>query len=475
MCTLLLLTGSFFALAWNLVPASLYDYDESDYMHAARFGWFANAFDSPSQSLPDFLISGWRQFRDPLPRTEISALARQGDDLNFYRHRHGPVHSYWLLLTSTFADNEQSMRRVSLAVAPLGAALLALTFLATYPPAVGAAAAVLGAAFFLLSPVTFPIVELAPHVWFATFCGVSLILLSRAVQDGNRFAWYASVSFTALAFCTLEVAFVPVFVLASAALWHRGNLRVDRSFVLRSLGVFFVTVALCWPAAIFKLAVVKAYLFMAYLAVARRGAWGDESLSSVWLTRLGWTPIEWFLIGAGLALWWIHRQDRRWSALAPFLLFALLMIGATLRVNSAMPRYAILFFVSLQLLAALGLSLQLQTLPALRRWFAVALLCSALAANAVAFRSRKPAPGPPSPRMPLLIQEIRRHGLQTARLLAPQDEIPTLHYYLPQAHFQGYVDSDPIARGLQNRFDAVILRGEPARLIRSGDVSNPVR
>lgn len=465
-CVCALLSGAFWALAWHLVPASYYDYDESDYQHAARSGWWANATDTPTQPILSFLEMGWRQYRNPIPSTELSAIARQQNDLNFYRHRHGPVHVYWLLLTQPWAPDEQTMRRLSLAVAPLAALAMALAFARLWPAPTGLLAGLLIAAFVLLSPITFPIVELAPHLLYTGFSGLALILLSRFAIEGRRGLWYASVVGSAFAFCTLEISFVLILTQLAVLVWRWRTCERPMALAGKSVLLFFGTILVLWPAAVLRLSALKAYLFMAYLAVARRSAWGEETLAVLWGARLLWTPVEWLMFLGALYFWWRHRRDPQWQALAPFLLYTVLMIGATLRVTSNLPRYVILFFSAVQLFTALAWAMWLRPYASRQRAVALSLIALVLSANAWAYRMNRQI-GPPPRRVPSLVEQLRKQGLEGKQLLVPQEEIPTLHYYLPSAKLRGYLESeDPQARAASGRFDAIVLRGDPV-LIRA--------
>jgi len=100
--------------------------------------------------------------------------------------------------------------------------------------------------------------------------------------------WYAAVVAGGLACCTLEIG----FVLISTLLVHGYTLR-DRIEVSPSLALLAVTVVAVWPAAVFKLSLVKGYVFMAYLALfeALRGGTKDSSVPGAavyWIRRSSW-------------------------------------------------------------------------------------------------------------------------------------------------------------------------------------------
>jgi hypothetical protein len=148
------------------IPAGPCSYDESDYMYAASLGFWSNYTDTPSRPVADIVRVGLHYGTAEGQRTELSTFARGTDDVNFYRHWHGPLYSYSLVLASPWKHSEQAMRAFTL-VFP------ALTFLAIYAGAfwllggkTGRLAAVLAGSLFLWSYPTIASAELAPHQLF---------------------------------------------------------------------------------------------------------------------------------------------------------------------------------------------------------------------------------------------------------------------------------------------------------------------
>ena len=145
------------------------------------------------------------------------------------------------------------------------------------PGAAGQIAAILTTVLYLWS---YPVVrstELGPHQLFATCVAAALLLIARmfdAPQPAVRSYWYAAVVVTAVAFCSLEVAFALILTILVCGYLLRERLKPDMAFAARTIGWFVATVLTLWPGAILKLSFVKAYLFMAYLALFRHGAWG---------------------------------------------------------------------------------------------------------------------------------------------------------------------------------------------------------
>ena len=256
-----------------------YVYDEADYMYAASLGYFANWTDTPTLPLPDFLRIGLSSGKPGGNRQELSALIRQSNDALFYRHWHGPLYHYLLIPVSRLRFNEHDVRAAILFIPAL--TLLAIYFgcLWLIPGGPGSLAAVLSSVLFLSSVAVFRSSELAPHQLSRSAILCCLLFLAKTVATGRRSYWYVAVVAAAFAFCTLEVAFALILTLAVCAYIERRALQVGWSFIGRSVALFMATVLVIWPAAIFKLSVVKSYLFMAYLALFRKAPWGTSASS----------------------------------------------------------------------------------------------------------------------------------------------------------------------------------------------------
>ncbi len=251
-----LIAGLLAVFVWFVherIPAGPYSYDESDYMYAASLGFWSNFTDTPSRSIAEIVRVGLHYGTAEGQRTALSAYARGTDDVNFYRHWHGPLYTYWLTLMSPWKHNEQAMRTFTL-VFPV------LTFLAIYVGAfwllggkTARLAAVLAGSLFLWSYPTIASAELAPHQLFVLCYTASLLGAAKALQTGERRHWYAAVAAAGVTFATLGVAFVLLPVLALVAWLERRRPAVDWKLAYRSAGLFLAALVMAWPAAIAKL------------------------------------------------------------------------------------------------------------------------------------------------------------------------------------------------------------------------------
>jgi hypothetical protein len=425
-----------FLIARNVSPDP-YVYDEADYMYAGSRGYFANWTDTPSLSLPDFLRIGLSRGRQTGGRQELSEFIRQSNDIVFYRHWHGPLYHYFLIPVSRLGLNEHGVRTAMLVIPALTLLVIYFGCLWLIPGARGALTALLATVLFLSSFTVIRSTELAPHQLFALCYLGCLIFLAKTVSSGRRSDWYAAVIMAALAFCTLEVAFVAVLTLVICGYIERHRLQMNWQLGAGSLALFAATVLVVWPAAIFRLTFVKSYLFMAYLALARKGSWGDVGFLGTWGNRIASSPVEWVVIAVALVLY-LRRPLQRDNRLAyPILIYAALILAATARVLSDSARYSLPFMPALDLFAAITLA---PFLASLRRPATFAIAGLLFAAAALETYNRPSGSGP----HPFAVLEyIRQAHLTDKALLVPQNDVPMIHYYFPGTRLRGYYTPRP--------------------------------
>jgi len=59
--------------------------------------------------------------------------------------------------------------------------------------------------------------------------------------------------------------------------------------------------------------------------------------------------------------------------------------------------------------------------------------------------------------VPRVLEAVRRDGLTSASILAPQNLVPVLHYYFPESRLRGYGDAAPTSDDLRAAaYDAII-------------------
>jgi len=222
----------------------------------------------------------------------------------------------------------------------------------------------------------------------------------------------------------------------------RDRLRPDLRFAAISAGTFVTTVILIWPGATFKLSFVKAYLFMAYLAVFRKAAWGSNIS--------------------------VRRRTIWSSVLFPFVVYAISMFLAIFRVNSDLPKYVLPLWPAIVLIAAFILGLWLARFKPASRYVAIAVIFAAMVLTTLPHIEPRLSSDPWDDS---ILGLLRTGGLAHKRLLVPQGTVPMVHYYFPEARFKGYVAASEIAEELRSgSFDGVIYAGNPAPFVPVGDI-----
>jgi hypothetical protein len=235
--------------------------------------------------------------------------------------------------------------------------------------------------------------------------------------------------------------------------------------MLKSVLAFLFVTGAVWPAAAVKLTFVKAYLFMAYLAVFRPSAWGGAGILESWCRRLTQFPVEWLLLALAAVLYFRFAPGVIRNRLAPVVLYGCLMALMLLRVNSETPRYVLPFLPAFQFAAGNTLS------DATRNWKATARIGVVLAILLAVFGSALSATRAhtvrPSPRLQEVLATLRAADLDGKTLLAPQDDVPMIHYYFPYIASLGYANGQERQAILsQLDCDAVLDPGYPVTLTR---------
>jgi len=426
----------------NKIPSGIYGYDEADYMFAASMGVAANWVDVGTIPITDFVKIGLQRGSDKGQQSALSTIARDSRDPVVYRHWHGPLYYYWLAMVSSLGLNEHTTRALGMIIPAVTGVALYFGSLLILGGMEGQVAGILAAALFLWSPVTLKTSELAPHMVFQ-LCYVCLLLaLAKVEAGGGRRYYYAAVVSTGLAFSTMEVAFVPILVVAVFGWWRRGLLASDWRMARNAAGLFLATVLVAWPSGLLKLNFLKAYFVMAYLAVFRKGAWGDVTMAQTWVDRVLITPFEWMLFAIALVLFLAGRKRERLGQ-ATFLFFIGLMVLATIKVYAEGPRYMVPFFGAVELFTAWAIAPALVRLQ--KPWLvygAVAAICGFTILNteykmAGFLLSEDPRPAK-------MLSGLRQNGLTEKTVLADKQFLPSLHYYFPRMRVVTYTEASQI-------------------------------
>jgi hypothetical protein len=460
---LVALAAIFLALAIKAVPGFPYQYDEADYMFAANLGLAANYTDTPTMPLSEFIRTGLKRGKDPQQTAQLSAQIRQSNDVLLYRHWHGPLYFYWLILTSHLDLGERQMRLATLVFPTCSLCLIYLGCLWIFPGAetIAPLAAILSSSLFAFMDIPVRSSELAPHQLFACCLLACVLLLTKMAATGNRLYLYGAVVAAALSWSLLEVAVVSVFTVLLCGFLDRKKLAADWQMVLWSGGLFFGTILLVWPPALLKLSFVKGFLGLAYLAVFRKSAWGQTTLLQIWQQHFSSAPLAWLILLIAPLFWFFaSRRSGRLRFLYPIAIFAICMLAVTSRVNSASPRYLLVFQPALALLSGCILAERLSQWRPIAAYACTAALSLCLAAEAYADLQHHSVTDDPG--LSPLLSFVRENHLETASMAVPSADLPTLHYYFPTMRLRGYSATPPdLSTFRPGAIDGVLYSGPP--------------
>ncbi|MEP6714349.1 MAG: glycosyltransferase family 39 protein [Terriglobia bacterium] len=466
-----LLLGGFVWLVRPMISSAPYSYDEADYMYAAGRGFAANYLDTPAQSFAVFLRTGLSRGQDARQKTALSQLIRDSGDLNFYRHWHGPLYYYWLVLLQPWKADEHAVRALSMLFPALVILVIYFGSLWVFRSESAASAAFLAAALYGWSVVTTVSTELAPHELFVLVSLTGLFLLVKFLETGRRSYWYTAIIATALAIDTLEVGLILALTLSGFAFVHRKRLHADRFFAAKSLALLVGSILIVWPGALFRMAIAKAYIFMAYLAVVRKAAWG-ATFSEAWAARGVLAPVEWLLFAVALLILITDRalpdqtlpgQRMRDRRPMPFLVFGLLMLLFLIRVNAEGARYMLPFLPAFDVFAAITVVGWVGRHHLKAPLGMIAAACALLMLNTLRIENARLETAPDT-RPSDLIEAMRAKHLTDKTVLIPHGDFPTLHYYFPGAKLIAYGEnSEGPPSGVAA--DAVVEEGSPVRIV----------
>lgn len=448
----------------NQFNPSPYYYDEADYLYAASRGFAANWTDTPAFTPWDFIRVGLGRGRDPSKRSDLSEWIRESGDINSYRHWHGPFYYYCLIAANAPGRVEREVRKLALPFVVFGIALI-YSGMRWISGGGSRLPALVAAGLFALNPPVLTSTEVAPHVLFTLLCLASLFCAAKLLISGARPYWFAALALAGGAFCTSELTFALVFALLVCAWLERSRLRLDGDFAFKSVAAFLAPVVLLWPAGLYKLTFVKSYLAMAYLAVFRKGAWGNMTLGEAWFYRVIYSPVTWALVIAALLVYAARPQLPGRRALLAFLVFGFVMLAAVFRVNDPLPRYTLLYLSPLLVFAGGILGNWTATLSRAKQSAMIAAVFGLLLWDV--WKHTRHTPIPADQRMIDVLAAVRQDGLQDKSLLVQQYDVPMLHYYFPNTRLRGYVDPQTIPQQLAARhFDAIVYAGSPPRIQR---------
>jgi len=469
--TLLLFLGVFVLIFGRLVSPQRFSYDESDYVYAASKGFIASYLDQPSLPIIEFVRTGRRAGLDPSEWRKLSEYIRHSDDLVFYRHFHGPLYFYTLEFIQLFwGPKEFIVRWASLLSLMLTAVIVYGGSLALAGQQ-GRFVSSLAVGFLLLSPTNVETARwVAPHSLYAACAMATLFFLAKFIQT-NKPGWlYGALLCLGMAFLVIEYAPLLLITLAATLSVQRSSVfarwsRKD-AFLLcfKCTAIPLLVIGALWPASLYKLSLVKNYMFFIYYVIVRGQEYGTDSQANVWLARVMSSPLEYLLL-LSLSWYFLYRlcRKRELVYLFPFFLYAALMFLTSVRNRSESANYVSSFLPPLAVISAFAVSRMLDGQPKSWRVACAALIVSGLAANNYWFYYRIEAAKPPDERLAAIVNILEESGVRRERLLVPTNYRPTIHYYFQGTNLSVYTENsskEEVYQLLANgNFDGVVYEG----------------
>jgi hypothetical protein len=241
------------------------NWDEVDYVNAARLGIASNMVDEGSLSPAEYFRLAKAKYFKQAP--ELPASYYEGKDPLYLRHLHPPLGVYLLSPVARFGS-ERTLRSVQFlgAILFIGITLLGHRSLSRHPSWAGTlvvGALALWAVWVLFASISF-------HGWAGIGATASAALTSRWLASGDRAAGVLLCVALAFTFLALESG---LFVWAGTAfcllLWpprsEMSSVWKPRSYyLLRGLFIVVCFVIVIWPGSLLKVTLLKSILVYGY-------------------------------------------------------------------------------------------------------------------------------------------------------------------------------------------------------------------
>lgn len=422
-------------------PPGPFGFDEADYMYASSQGFAANALDRGSLGMGTYIRKGLELMHDRSKREELSRMIRSSSDVNFYRHYHGPVYAYWLALARDLgARREVAFRASGLAVNAAGAILIFLLFLRLFPNLGPAAAFVAAATFAMNRTALVAGTVITQHVAFAFFACLALFATAEFLRTGRERFWLVAAALIAVSFAAVEIAVVligAICVTVIALEWRRGFKALAGLF-LRGAGVFLVTLAVIWPAGVFKLNALKGYMYLAYMALERK-TFTPIGPVQLWSFKIRTYPFEFVLLflALGLGVGWLWRTKSFRSA-SPFLFYALAFFGVTMVITAPFTYYHASLTMAAAVVTGVVFGEISNRMGASLRWVALAAVLASLVTMDVGFYRERAHESALKPEGTADVLAYLGAHPADKKVVLPYPMVPPVHYYYPDRTTSGY-------------------------------------
>jgi hypothetical protein len=313
--------------------------------------------------------------------------------------------------------------------------------------------------------------EISTHGAYVLAASISLFFMARWLQSQELRYGYGAVIALAVACTASEYAPLVLLTLIACMALHRRTLfhGWSRARFRNALGwsavLFVATIFVVWPGALLKQTLVKNYLFMGYLALGRQGEFGTEGFAHVWGHRLSNAPVEYAVVVLATLAAFSLLKKHGW--ILPFLIYAGLMLAATVRITTSAERYISSLLPPLHIVSAVVIWHYARRLAPAWRAAVTGLILMAFVLQAVShartIRARSSETRQEDHVVSYFLMD-RTSGDE--HILTTSEFLPTLHYYFPTRTFQSYSDEgDMIATLRRSSFNGVITKGRDQSLL----------
>ncbi len=440
LAALLLVTAFVVASFRQITSARPFFYDEADYMYAGARGLIDNYLDRPSLSTIEFIQQGLRATRDRGATTDLSRLVRSSGDITFYRHYHGPVYAFWIaLLKDLGVHRELDFRASGLLLQALTVILIFVLFRIAFPEYAAAAAFAAALTLLLNRTALVAATNITQHIMFGVMTVLVLFPLALFCRTGERKFWYLTAAALGVAFATVETSFI--LVAAVMAMLLRTGFKIGwkptGALFLRGTLIFLAAILVVWPKGILALGVLKGYLFLGYMALARK-TFTPIGPVALWSFKVRTYPEE-FVIAllaliAATAGW---RKLAAREAILPFLIYAWMFIAATMVITLPYTYYHDSLMVACAVVTGVVFGELWKFKAAGVRIAATVTLMASLTWMSVRYYREEVGLQSIHDSRTELLSYLRSDD-HSRTLYVPAVLVPTLHFYFPDLKTVGY-------------------------------------
>jgi hypothetical protein len=453
----------------RIVPRDYFGYDEADHMFAVSQGFYTNYTDGNTISFLTFLKLGLQLGLQEENISSLSEFIRSSHDITFYRHYHGPLYFYGLIISRYFiGDDEYLARWTSLLFLIASIIAIYIGCLALSQQNARVAAVIASAMLICSSSNITTAAEISAHSLYTLTSIVALFFMAKLLQTDALRYWYYAIVAIALSFAVIEyapillVTFIVCALVQHKRLCLNGSTQNYKKLFAISVILFTGVIFIVWPASWLKLSLVKNYMFFIYQIFAREGQFGTQASWEIWWRRLLSSPFEYIL---AIPLMFIALINlKRYIFYLPFLIYSILMIIITFRNTSSSPTYISSLMPPLYIISGLVLAESTKYSKTLVKvglsTVVIVVIFAHMCYYFVPYRSEEESYTP----LKDLVNYVRLNRLEDKEVLIDRRVLPTLHYYFPHKYFPSYRDkvgsSKSIRQALQNAsYDGVLYAG----------------